>query len=257
MSAPDETPDPATIARAFLRPRRRSAQHQPSPGETGITVQTSSGPLPASVWGRGFAVLLVHGWEGSRADMVPIAAALRTRYRVIAVDLPAHGSAPGETTSVPALADAIFETARAIGPVYAVVAHSAGAVATMAALARQRFSSKLAMLAARARYADHARAYAAAAGLDEDGVAGVLDELCALGVDVAAIDAPRLAHALGGIPALFVHSSDDHVVGIEEARKTAAAWPGAELIEVRQLGHQRLLRDPRVIQAVCDFLSCD
>ena len=83
------------------------------------------------------------------------------------------------------------------------------------------------LVAAPAYYARHARGFAAAAGLDAEGTEAMLALLRrTIGIDVREISLPRRAPHLRQ-PALFIHSSDDRVVAIEDSLASAAAWPGA------------------------------
>jgi len=64
---------------------------------------------------------------------------LKAGYTVLAMDLPAHGASAGQYSSIPQSARALRE---ALGPLYAVIAHSMGAAilteALYAGLAVQR-----------------------------------------------------------------------------------------------------------------------
>jgi pimeloyl-ACP methyl ester carboxylesterase len=65
--------------------------------------------------GDGPPVLLLHGAGGTRYDWYPLVPALRQRHRVVAVDLPAHGAAPGETWDWARACDALDATVAALG----------------------------------------------------------------------------------------------------------------------------------------------
>ena len=53
----------------------------------------------------------------------------------------------------------------------------------------------------------------------------------------------------------MVHDQDDAEVRWAEGAAIAAAWPGAELLTTRGLGHRRILRDPAVVAHVTDFIA--
>ena len=55
--------------------------------------------------------------------------------------------------------------------------------------------------------------------------------------------------------ALVVHDREDTEVRWAEGASIAAAWPGAELLTTRGLGHRRILRDPAVVARVIAFLA--
>jgi pimeloyl-ACP methyl ester carboxylesterase len=124
------------------------------------------------------------------------------------------------------------------------------AEALHAGLAAQR----AVLISAPAYYENYARGFAAA-GLDAAGTDAMLALLGdAMGVDVREISLPRRAPQLRQ-PALFIHSSDDRVVAIEDSLASAAAWPGARHLRVEGLGHRRVLADPTVVTAAIEFVT--
>ena len=70
------------------------------------------------------------------------------------------------------------------------------------------------------------RAFACQAGLGAAQTREMIDRLLDEGVDVNAYSAPMLARQLSQ-PALYVHSTDEHVVAIADAGAASAAWRGA------------------------------
>ncbi len=79
-------------------------------------------------WGRGPAVVLLHGLTGSRAYLRPYAEQLARTHRVVAIDLPGHGGSDMvEPFSFPAAARTLADAGAAVGverPV--VLGHSFG-----------------------------------------------------------------------------------------------------------------------------------
>jgi pimeloyl-ACP methyl ester carboxylesterase len=69
------------------------------------------------------------------------------------------------------------------------------------------------------------------------------------------VSAHRLVSGLRDVEALIVHDSDDPQVDFADAKALAAAWPGAELMEVSGLGHMRVLNDPVVLERAVKFLE--
>lgn len=250
-------PSPRQLARAFLRP---SNSGSPStldflPGAQRMRIPGPAGQVAAATAGEGPAVLLVHGWEGQASDLAAFAPALlNSGYRVVAIDLPAHGASHGSSTSIPASAQALLPVAQALGPFHAVIAHSIGTAVTVEAMAAGLPAGRVALLAAPARYLDYARGFAAQAGLTPDQTDEMIEALGELGIDVRAVSMPRRARALE-VPALFVHSNDDRIVPVSDAIESVASWSGARLMRVDGLGHRRLLKDPSVVDAVIRFVA--
>jgi pimeloyl-ACP methyl ester carboxylesterase len=110
------------------------------------------------------------------------------------------------------------------------------------------------MISAPARYERYARGVAAAAGLDAEDTEAMLAILSrGMGTDVREVSLPQRA-PMRREHALFIHSSDDRVVAIEDSLATAAAWPGARHQRVEGLGHRRILADPAVVRAAVSFV---
>ena len=75
-----------------------------------------------------------------------------------------------------------------------------------------------------------------------------------VGGPAEAFDLPRFAADLP-LAALVVHDQEDAEVPWADGAAIAAAWPGAELVTTRGLGHRRILRDPAVVARVTAFLT--
>ena len=86
--------------------------------------------------GAGPTVALVHGWGGCAGIWsLWVGQLLRAGYRVVSIDAPAHGAAPGNRASAPAIAGTVRAASREVGPFAATVSHSLGAIASSLAAA--------------------------------------------------------------------------------------------------------------------------
>lgn len=203
----------------------------------------------------GPVVLLLHGWGGHAAQMLPLAQALIEQgLRPVLVDLPAHGRSQGSTSNLPQFARAIeYLTARLQQQgheVRAVVAHSLTANALAYAAARGLPVARLALLAPPASPHAYTRLFAMVFGLSEntrerlqlrvearEGILMRQFEPAAVG--------PRVA-----VPTLIVHDREDRINRFADAEAYRDAIAGARLMATQGLGHTRLLRDEQVVQAV-------
>ncbi|WP_372073356.1 alpha/beta fold hydrolase [Tistrella mobilis] len=258
-TAHSAVPAPADLARAFVTPdrsRARPAWVELPPvqrGELAFDGET----LALYQWGTdGSVVVLVHGWDGSHADMAGfVAPLLAAGHRVVAFDLPGHGRSGGEIAPIPVLARAVAAVIAGVGPAEGLIAHSIGCAASAVAVLEEGARvARLAFVAAPARYLDGARALAAQMGYDEAARTAFETELDRLGARLHEMNLPRQAQA-ATVPALFFHSADDRVVPIAAGRASAGAWPGAVMVELDGLGHARILADPRVIGQAVDFVT--
>jgi len=241
-----------TTPRGFQTPPRElawlgTARRSSVPGPTG--------ELPIWTWGEGPAVLLVHGWEGRGGQLGGIGMALaEAGYRAIAVDLPAHGQAPGRRTNLVEIATAVDDLAVAIGPLHGIVAHSAGAISTTRALGGGLVVDRVCYIAPGTGVVGYVRGFGELMGLSpavaetmrrrfERRLAVSFDEL------EPTVVAPRLDCSLQ----VFSDLLDDEAP-IAGVRALVAAWPGAQLEVTSGLGHRRILRDRRILAAVVDFM---
>jgi pimeloyl-ACP methyl ester carboxylesterase len=246
-------------AHSFLTPRRfpRPAREAAwlAAGRR-FEIEFEGRRLAAWEWGSGPAVALVHGWEGRAGQLGAFAVALAgAGFRAVAFDAPGHGDSPGASSSLPAFAAALAAVERTTGPLAAVVAHSAGAAATTFALHRGLGAERAVFLAPPSDFGAYARAFGALLGLTSE-VEGRVRRLLEARVGVPWPELEPLAIAPGlEVPLRIVHDRDDPEIPWSGGRALAAAWPGAELVTTRGLGHRRILRDPAVVAGVVELLA--
>ena len=215
------------------------------------------GPAELTVWdaGDGRTVLLIHGWSGSAAQMAGFVAPLAgAGCYVAAPDLPAHGASPGRRTDIRQITEAILRVGRRVGPVHAIVAHSFGAPAAVAAMARGLRVDRAVLLAPAADLPGYAHSFARAAGLSEPSAQGLLARINQRIGGIDAYDPVKLARGQTA-RLLVIHDPADREVPFAAGSAIAAAWPGGQLEIVKDAGHTRMLSDPRVIRRAVDFIG--
>jgi pimeloyl-ACP methyl ester carboxylesterase len=255
--------------RIFFTPHRR-ARHGPAPmpGAEGQRFTVAVGRAKVACWsyGRGPAVLMVHGWGGSAADWDALAPrVVAAGYRAIVFDAPAHGLSGGRRTTLPEMARTLDTIADEVAhgpdgrfaPLEAVVAHSFGAAAAVLAARDGLAMRDLVLLAPVAEPLSFVPGVADALGLPEARRAGMLERIrVAAGGDLSRIEVVR---AITGstLPGLVIHDRDDTRVASAQGRSIAAAWPRARFVETRGLGHGGVLRAPEVLDRIVGHLRRD
>jgi len=213
-------------------------------------------PLAVYAWGEGPTILLVHGWHGRGAQLGAFAAPLTAAgFRVVAFDAPAHGRTPGKRTNLPEVSEALLAVAGAHPPLHGVVAHSFGVACTLYAIALGLEPQRVVAVSAPSSIDYLMDSFAAQLTVPAPVMAvhrRLLEQ--EFGIDLWQRLSPRHNAAGLSLPALLFHDADDHDVPPSEGEMLAAAWPGAELIRTRGLGHRRILRDPDVIARATAFL---
>jgi pimeloyl-ACP methyl ester carboxylesterase len=215
-----------------------------------------SSELDVTVWGRGPAVYLLHGWGGRASQWSSFVEPLtRAGLTAVAFDAPGHGASPAKRTSIPHFSAALAAVVDSVGPARAVVGHSMGGVAAALALARGLPAERMVLLGSPADPTEIFSAFLARIGLPHHLHSAIWGKFEAeYGFDSDELPVRPPAHA-PGTPALVVHDRDDREVPYGSADRIVRVWPGATLITTTGLGHRRLLRDADVIQRVVGFAA--
>jgi Lysophospholipase len=247
----------------FTLPRPRPSRSAPRhPGGTRFVTTVDGHDVIGEVWGDGPPVYLVHGWAGHRGQFAGFVAPLVARgFRVVAFDMPSHGeSAPGRhgprMSTFPEFTATLTRVAAEFGRPHAVVAHSAGAIATAGALCDGLSADRVVLLAPMASARSYLRQFQAVLGFGHRTAARLVTRVeRRVGAPMHHFDLPELARAVALPPALVIHDRTDRSTSVADGAAVAAAWPGARLKVTTGLGHNRLLRSPEVIAEAVDFIA--
>ena len=209
-------------------------------------------------------VLLVHGWGAEASFLAAFAEPLRRlSFRVVALDLPAHGRSGGTHTNLAACTRAAHRIADIFSPIAGMVGHSLGGLISLwvaeggAPLAFPVPVAKLALLACPNRFLDVTRTFGAELSLCMKAQLGFERRLSRVGHrPVESFSAVDLINRIGG-DVMAVHSADDEKVSFSDAEAIGAASPRVRLVACQGLGHSKLLYDPPVIRRVISFLCPD
>ena len=214
-------------------------------------------------WGNPTAYL-VHGWGGwwqQLSALVP--PLLEAGLCVVAVDGPSHGdSGPGRfgrsSTTFVELGEALRAVVGEFGRPTVVVAHSAGAMATMLAMqGEQVHPDSLVFLAPPRTVEPMVRAFAAALGAGERTLGAMVHRAEGrVGMAMDDIDLVAFAAAHRALPRLLViHDRSDAEAPVSGAVELTTAWHDARLQLTDGLGHRRVMWDPAVVRRVTAFAA--
>ncbi|HYX20100.1 MAG TPA: alpha/beta fold hydrolase [Thermoanaerobaculia bacterium] len=218
-------------------------------------VRGPSGEIAMWRWGDGPRILLAHGWgshAGRLTSFVPrlVAAGLS----VTAFDAPGHGDSPGRFSSLPEFVDGLTRVARAVRP-EGVIGHSLGAAAAALAIHAGMPARAAVLIAPPADPGAYTRRFAQWLGLTP-AAAEVMRRRLERRY-ASTIDDYRLLERSPRIPTLILHDRGDTRVAVSNGRALAAAWPRAQFVETRGLGHHRILRSPAVLRRASRFLAAN
>jgi pimeloyl-ACP methyl ester carboxylesterase len=250
---------PGLISLVAARLFRRTSRKVPRAGERDVlrdaTEMTVAG-MKAWSWGEGPTILLVHGWNGRATQLGGFVSPLvRRGYRVVAFDAVGHGESSGNSLSLPELASCIRKVAAELGDVYGVLAHSLGGAASTLALAQGLQIERAVFISPPSDPREFLRMFSRAIGISDDVRQRVQARVeRRLGMTMESMQATVHAPSMR-IPLLVVHDEDDKEVPVRVGRSIAQAWPGADLLLTKGLGHQRILRDGSVQNIAVSFID--
>lgn len=204
--------------------------------------------------------LLVHGWGGHAAQMLPLARQLDAAgIRSIIIEMPAHGRSRGTRSSLPQFARAVAYVAARVAErgqkVKALVAHSLGANASAYAAGRGTPVDRLVLLAPPASPKEYTRVFAHAFALRESTRAAMQRKVEAReGITMRQFEPEASGEYFKGA-ALVVHDRGDRINPFADGEAFARHIVGAKLIPTTGLGHRRILSDAGVMQSVAEFVA--
>jgi pimeloyl-ACP methyl ester carboxylesterase len=249
-------------ARMFVTPPRHKRVTRSNPklvtpeySPTQVTIDERGLRISATTIGAGPTVMLLHGWGGSAADMMPTATALANAgYRSVLFDMPGHGSSAGRESSLVEFLRAMRAVSRTLGTPELIVGHSFGGAAAVFGITELGLPVRGAVLFSPAPgpayYVDR---FARTVGLPAARTMGMMRLVVErVGRSVESLDA-LVAARDARVPALILHDPADREVPFAFAQQMSATWAGSRLVERPSLGHKRILRDPTSIAAAVDF----
>jgi pimeloyl-ACP methyl ester carboxylesterase len=214
-------------------------------------------PVTVYRWGAGPVIVFVHGWSGRATQVAAFVEPLTTAgYCVIAFDAPAHGKTPGRRTNILEFVAALQAIAAAYGPLYGAITHSFGGMVLAYGLHKGVEAGRVVCLSSPARLEFLVERFARMLTLPDPVVADLSRRLeKRFTADVwETLSTDSNARTLT-MPALIVHDRDDREVPWRQGKMIAAAWPGAQWLATRGLGHRRILHDAATVKTVVDFFG--
>jgi pimeloyl-ACP methyl ester carboxylesterase len=239
----------ATRPRRALRPRRQSDQAR---GEW-VTFRYG---LKAKRWGNaGPVVLALHGWEGHPDQFRSMGIQLAEKgYRFYALAGPGHIPGTGSEADPALFAAALHEARAEFDDVAAVIGHSMGAGALLWALREGLNSERAVLVAGSAGFRSVLERTATRVGLPTEASQRFLGRMARrTGHALSDADAEHLLPAVYQ-PLLIVHDKHDSIIPYSDATTLMQHAQRASHLATEGLGHNRVLADASVVEAVEGFL---
>lgn len=218
---------------------------------------TGNRPVAVYSWGSGPVVLFVHGWSGRGSQVAAFVEPLRSAgFRVVAPDLPGHGASPGNSTNTLECAEALRVIQNRYGRLAGVITHSFGGMAAAYAMNHGLQARSAVIIAAPADTHFLLDGFTHTLNMHPAVVAS-LHRRVEKHFEHDYWNRTSTEHNVRNlsIPALIVHDIRDRDVPLQQGERIAKAWPRAQFMQTRGLGHGRILKDAGVIDAAVSFIT--
>jgi pimeloyl-ACP methyl ester carboxylesterase len=204
--------------------------------------------------GNDTKVLLVHGWESNASRWEPFMPYLKqSGCTIIAIDAPAHGLSSGVEFNMLRYAEFINATVQKVKPNY-LVGHSLGGATALYFQSHypNDIIEKLVILGAPCDLDTLLNNYMGMLSLNSN----VFKLMQKHYIEHFRIKTYEFSGSLFAskikIKGLIAHDVNDTVVSFKEGQKIAAAWPDAEFVATKGLGHS--MHDDGLYKKIYTFL---
>lgn len=202
-------------------------------------------------------VLCIHGWAGRGAQFGRFVGPLVEKgFRVVFFDAPGHlEKGPKGRTHIRAFAEAALELDTYFGPFEAVMGHSLGGAATVAAYTLGLRAKRLILIASPSDLNRIFQFFFRAISLSPAAAELFEIQIRALtGLDEREVSVKNMGEKIK-IPVLLIHDPKDAQLFFDHSEMAMKVLPDAELFKVPGAGHYRILKSDAVIQKVVELLA--
>lgn len=202
-------------------------------------------------------VLLLHGWSGRGTQLGGFINPInRQGLGVISFDAPGHGASEGNKTNIFEIINVVNELVKKYGLPHAIIAHSFGCMAAALAIRQYELSvPKLVTISCPTDSRYLVAGFAIHFKLNGKVMLRFNDRLHKeFGEDLYLKTAADENLKQVSLNLLVIHDKKDGIVSWHQSEKLVRAVPGAKMFYTQNLGHQRLLRDKKVLEQVSDFI---
>lgn len=247
------------FVRIFFTPIR----YKPTPPEVEMALQANSYQIDFKgkviqvyEWGEGKPILMVHGWMGRATQFRKFVPEFnKAGYKVVAFDALAHGRSAGKTTSLKGFIDVIKKLQENYRQFEMIIGHSLGGVAAMHAILAG-ISDKLVMVSSPTEAAEILKEYRTRIGASERMIPYFNEKVKSIfSANFEDLAVENNIHKLKNIDLLYIYDTNDREVPVSSAAVIRKGYKQAIMMITSGNGHNRILKDEKVIQQVVSFLK--
>lgn len=207
------------------------------------------------VWGEGEPILLMDGWEGRASQMSVFLPFLSAKYKLIAINAPAHGDSEETRSNPNKFIKAIFDAQKYFGPLKAIIGHSMGGGAAVYAAIEGLEVEKIISIAGPSNFQHSVESFAALIGL-RGKVLGHFMKQTEREVQLTFSEI-NMASRIGNVDqfVLIVHDENDLEVPFLQGCRYEDKLINGEFFVTQNLGHRKIMKSEIVLQKVTDFIG--
>ncbi|UII29289.1 alpha/beta hydrolase [Fulvivirga maritima] len=221
------------------------------------SLQYNGSTIQYYTWGEGKPVLFCHGWMGRGTQFRKFIPVFNMEgYQVISFDATGHGLSEGKRSHLMEFADIITLMNSEFGPFEMVVGHSLGGVSALHAIHSGVDTQKLVMISSPTLGDKIIEAFLKKLKASE--ACKVYLETFVqkkFGQPFEVYEAVYVAKKLRPIDVLLIYDKDDDEVDMDNPKAFMDVYPSARLVTTQELGHTRILKDDKVIEATLEHLQ--
>lgn len=209
-------------------------------------------------WGDGPYIILAHGWNGRGSQFILfINQLIESGHSVIVFDGPGHGQSEGRSSSYFQMTDAVRALIKYIGQenVSGLIGHSFGSSAIVNAISKDNIDTRTILLAPALNIKkilyDTFLSYGIPLHLFNNIISKYEERY---GYNLEKDNPLNLIKSIK-YNLLIIHDEDDTITPYQESKDVAEKNKSILLRTSQELGHKRILTDPKIIKWTLDYLK--
>lgn len=203
-------------------------------------------------------ILLIHGWEGQAGNYSDIVGKLlEYNYTIYSFDGPGHGNSTGGKNIMFEYLDTVDKVITKLN-VRKIVSHSFGSVVTTFSLTQipNYKVDKYVLLTTPHTFGNYVSNISEKIGISEKAINLFLKKVeKERNGKIDEFDVSKYVQKINVEKALIIHDINDKIIPISESKEVVKKWENANLLEVSNTGHFKILRTPQVANVIVNFME--